>query len=166
MSSLRITMRRPSATIPPLPSCGESSIEKITRYNPNSVLTNTMRKTASAAARTRGESTRLLHSHDLVAQAETHQLLTFCLCFSGRGEVAVAQREHDRLARLGGDAHLVAGRTKLLGRLHGAAQRERQADLHAQGLALPDHERLGKSLLAERGDESLGLTRRRNLLDQ
>ncbi len=81
MSSLRITMRRPSATMPPLPSCGESSMEKITRYSPNSIRAKTMRKTASAAARTKGESTRLLHSHDLVAQAEAHQLLTFRLRF-------------------------------------------------------------------------------------
>ena len=64
---------------------------------------------------------RLLHAHDLVPQAETYQLLTLRLGFLGRGEVAVTDGERHRLARLDGDAHLVAARAQALGRLHGAA---------------------------------------------
>src|SRR4030095_1299481 len=90
-----------------------------------------------AAARTRGESTRvLLHAHDLVAQAETYQLLTLRLRFLLRGEVAVPDGEPHRLARLHGDAHRVPARPQPLRRLHGAAQRERQTHLDAQRLAL------------------------------
>src|SRR5262245_42553042 len=125
-----------------------------------------MRNTASAAARTRGESTRLLHSHDLVAQAEAHQLPTFRLRFSGRGEVAVTEGEHHCFTRLGGNAHLMAARAEALGRLDGAAQREGQSHLYAQRLALADHERLGESLLAQGGDERLRLARARDLLDE
>src|SRR5262245_38986533 len=125
-----------------------------------------MRKTASAAARTRGESTRLLHSHDLVDQAEAYQLLTFRLRLPRRGEIPVAQGEHYRLARLGGDAHLVTARPQPLGRLYGAAQREGQSHLHAQRLTLADHERLGESLLAQRGHERLRLARARYFLDE
>src|SRR4029434_8211050 len=91
-----------------------------------------------AAARTRGESTRvLLHAHDLVAQAETYQLLTLRLRFLLRGEVAVPDGERPRLARLHGDAHRVTARPQPLRRLHGAAQRERQTHLDAQRLPPP-----------------------------
>src|SRR5262249_6588712 len=125
-----------------------------------------MRNTASAAATTRGESTRLLHSHDLVGQAEAHQLLTLRLRFSGRGEAAVTEGEPHRFTGLGSNAYLMAARAQAFGRLHGAAQRERQPHLHAQRLALADHERLGESLLAQRGDERLRLARAGDLLDE
>src|SRR5262249_15249526 len=168
-SSLRTTIRRPSAIIPPppVPNCGESSMEKITRYRPISVLTKTTRNTAMPAARRRGESMRvLLHAHDLVGQAETYQLLTLRLRFPLRGEVAVPDGERHRLTRLDGDTHRVTARAQPLRRLHGAAQGERQTDLDAQRLSLADHERAAESLLAQGGDQGLGVARARDLLDQ
>src|SRR5262245_24700669 len=168
-SSLRTTIRRPSAIIspPPVPNCGESSMEKITRYRPISVLTKTTRNTAMPAARRRGESMRvLLHAHDLVGQAEMYQLLTLRLRFPLRGEVAVPDGERHRLTRLDGDAHRVTARAQPLRRLHGAAQRERQTDLDARRLALADHERAAESLLAQGADQGLGVARARDLLDQ
>src|SRR5262245_2955560 len=168
-SSLRTTIRRLSAIIPPppVPNCGESSMEKITRYRPISVLTKTTRNTAMPAARRRRESMRvLLHAHDLVGQAETYQLLTLRLRFPLRGEVAVPDGERHRLTRLDGDAHRATARAQPLRRLHGAAQRERQTDLDGQWLALADHERAPESLLAQGGDQRLGVAPARDLLDQ
>src|SRR5262245_15663293 len=127
----------------------------------------TTRNTAMAAARTRGESTRVLfHAHDLVAQAETYQLLTLRLRFLLRGEVTVPDGERHRLARLDRDAHRVTARAQLLRRLHGAAQREQQTNLDAQRPALAEHERAPESLLAQCGDQGLGGARVRDLLDQ
>src|SRR4029450_1829787 len=168
-ASLRTRIRRLSAIVPapPAPNWGESSMEENTRERPISILTKTTRNTAMAAARRRGESMRvLLHAHDLVAQAETYQLLTLRLRFPLRGEVAVPDGERHRLARLDGDAYRVTTRAQPLRRLHGAAQRERQTDLDAQRLALADHERAPESLLAQGGDQGLGVARSRDLLDQ
>src|SRR5262249_30312875 len=107
-----------------------------------------------------------LHAHDLVAQAETYQLSTRRLRFPLRGEIAVPDGERHRLARLDGDAHRVTARAQPLRHLYGAAQRERQTDLDAQRLALADHERAPESLLAQGGDQRLGVARARDLLDQ
>src|SRR5512145_1065491 len=126
-----------------------------------------MSNTARAAARRRGESmSDLLHAHDLVPQAETYQLLTLRLRFLKRGEVAVTDGEGHRLARLDGNPHLVTARAQALGRLHGAAQRERETHLHAQRLALADHERAAEALVAQGDDQRLGVAHARNLLDQ
>src|SRR2546425_10832736 len=112
----------------------------------------------SAAPSGEGENaTDLLDPNHLVHQAELGQDPALALGILTVEEAPVADHVLHGVSRLGGDANDVALGAQALRKGDREPERNGVADPHRERLALADHHRTGEALLAERGDEGLGV---------